>query len=388
MATITVSSRIDSFQEALNLLLLLKENGTYDDMERKISKRLTGSKKEFQKKISLLKKIEKEALKQLKDKKEDMNYYFGNDYSEEKCPGEVVILWDHLRLHPHLTIDEARHILETMEDRHYYTCFAQTLYDYGNAIQDVSMREDVHIEDPIEIIRIIMDMEISQEDKWKLQDIFLYPAKHRNAVLSLLSIAEEAILKFQTELEAYADQFAQYWSEKTKEKTILEIVEEGIGYHFDENPLGGTLFPSLIIPNCFSIFAESKGNVLTTPYNIRMGFLFDDDFSLTFDTSSEDLYENYESNVVDLLKLLGDTSKFQILLTIKDQRAYGSELAKKLNLTTATISHHMSALASNGLVIIEKEDTKVFYKANQKKIEEVLQNCHTLLLEGKTNIES
>ena len=55
-------------------------------------------------------------------------------------------------------------------------------------------------------------------------------------------------------------------------------------------------------------------------------------------------------------------------------------MAKQLNLTTATIAHHMSALLNAGLVRIEKEETKIFYRANTAEIEKLLKYCENTLL--------
>ncbi len=54
------------------------------------------------------------------------------------------------------------------------------------------------------------------------------------------------------------------------------------------------------------------------------------------------------------------------------KEAYGSELAKHLNLTTATVSHHMNALLLAGLVKVSHVDHRVYYTTDKKALEEVL----------------
>ena len=58
-----------------------------------------------------------------------------------------------------------------------------------------------------------------------------------------------------------------------------------------------------------------------------------------------------EDELITALKLLGDKSKFEILRTVKDEGAYGAQLAKQMGLTTATISHHVNALLNRRLVL-------------------------------------
>lgn len=82
---------------------------------------------------------------------------------------------------------------------------------------------------------------------------------------------------------------------------------------------------------------------------------------------------------VSLLKLLADKSKFQILSYVHEKTAYGSELAKHLNLTTATVSHHMNALLLAGLVEVSHVDNRVYYTANKEALAKVLDYCKRIL---------
>ena len=108
-------------------------------------------------------------------------------------------------------------------------------------------------------------------------------------------------------------------------------------------------------------------------------YIFDDKFSISM-TSLKEKEEGSEY-MAKVLKLLSDRSKLEILSYIKNKKAYGSELAKQLNLTNATVSHHMSGLVNAGLVIMEKEDTKIYYRTNIEEISEVLNSCLKYLTE-------
>ena len=81
-----------------------------------------------------------------------------------------------------------------------------------------------------------------------------------------------------------------------------------------------------------------------------------------------------------VLKLLADKSKFEILSYIRDKEAYGSELAQRLGLTTATISHHMSALLNANLAEMKRMDKRIYYTSNQKALEEALEYIKAQLL--------
>jgi DNA-binding transcriptional ArsR family regulator len=104
-----------------------------------------------------------------------------------------------------------------------------------------------------------------------------------------------------------------------------------------------------------------------------MGCLFDDDFNVAKATENN-------AGVYSKLKILSDKSKFDILLFLRDRSAYGLELSKQFNLTTPTISHHMSALISVGFVVIEKRQNRLYYKADREHLEEFLDSVKKVLI--------
>lgn len=89
-------------------------------------------------------------------------------------------------------------------------------------------------------------------------------------------------------------------------------------------------------------------------------------------------YKIDESRILDVLKVLSDKSKFEILKTLTSQKLYGSQIAEMLNLTNATVSYHMSALANLQLILVDKDNNKVFYTLNKNKLKEYLTTLENL----------
>ena len=79
-----------------------------------------------------------------------------------------------------------------------------------------------------------------------------------------------------------------------------------------------------------------------------------------------------DERTISILKALGDKSKFDILKSIKEKEMYGAEIAKMLNITTATVSHHMSNLHNLSLVNIIANNNKVNYTLNKESIKELI----------------
>lgn len=69
-------------------------------------------------------------------------------------------------------------------------------------------------------------------------------------------------------------------------------------------------------------------------------------------------------------KILNDPTKFAILQLLKDEALYAAQLAKALQLTNATISHHMNVLVSGGLVKIDKAGNRVYYRRDEGALRE------------------
>lgn len=99
-----------------------------------------------------------------------------------------------------------------------------------------------------------------------------------------------------------------------------------------------------------------------------------------------DLYQMVEQaktsqeNLLPILKALSDSSKFDILLSLLKSPKYNLELAETLNLTAATVSHHMNVLLSHHLVEVEKRDGRVYYSVSKDTLRTTIQTLNTLLL--------
>ena len=84
--------------------------------------------------------------------------------------------------------------------------------------------------------------------------------------------------------------------------------------------------------------------------------------------------------VVDAIKLLSDRSRFEILKYISHKEAYGNEIAEHLNLTTATVSHHMGLLIAADLVKLEPRNSKMYYSLNKDTLRQYLEFYEEKLL--------
>ena len=68
-----------------------------------------------------------------------------------------------------------------------------------------------------------------------------------------------------------------------------------------------------------------------------------------------------EQEAIGLFKCLADKSRLQILKSLMQEDMYVERLAKRLNLTPATISFHLKKLEEAGVVTSRKEQYYTMY---------------------------
>lgn len=100
------------------------------------------------------------------------------------------------------------------------------------------------------------------------------------------------------------------------------------------------------------------------------------DFSEPEEFSRDQLLEH--------LKCLSDATKVSILTILKESPTYQTDLARRLGLTAATISHHMNQLVHNGFVKHRLEEKKVYYEYQPDMVEITCAQLEKLL--GNTRV--
>jgi DNA-binding transcriptional ArsR family regulator len=77
------------------------------------------------------------------------------------------------------------------------------------------------------------------------------------------------------------------------------------------------------------------------------------------------------------LRVIADKTRLKILRQLISSKSYGKILAGRLNLTTATISHHIDILREEGLVEEERAKNVKYFSCNTKRLEHILQELAT-----------
>lgn len=89
-------------------------------------------------------------------------------------------------------------------------------------------------------------------------------------------------------------------------------------------------------------------------------------------------YNNFQKTI-KILSAISDETRYNILLFLSNKKLYSKEIADLLNLTTATISHHISKLLECGIIDSEVSGNKLYFQINNEKIVEIINSLKGLI---------
>ena len=81
---------------------------------------------------------------------------------------------------------------------------------------------------------------------------------------------------------------------------------------------------------------------------------------------------NTITDLSDFFKILGDSTRLQILMALERSELCVSELSHLLNMTISAISHQLKSLKNDKLVKLRKEGKTVFYSLDDDHINKLL----------------
>jgi DNA-binding transcriptional ArsR family regulator len=90
--------------------------------------------------------------------------------------------------------------------------------------------------------------------------------------------------------------------------------------------------------------------------------------------------EEEMSDLADLFKIFGDTTRLRILFTLFDDERSVSEIAQILNMTQSAVSHQLAVLRTSKLVGSRRDGKQIFYFLADEHV-------HTIVAVGREHIE-
>ena len=206
--------------------------------------------------------------------------------------------------------------------------------------------------------------------KWNVWNVYKNFEEHIAILLPTITKCIPVIKKVYAKYHHKFNDFYAYWQQSCIDHTFEDKLKDLMNLNLATSQ---NLYVQPTWMNCNSIrlFSESYES---NEMQMQIGLIFFNDYA-----RDETLFTKEE--ICTRLKLLSDTSKYEILKLVKKEKMYGSQLAQALSLTTATISHHISSLTSKGLLSIEKDANRVYYQMNKKQVGIILDQLRKDLLE-------
>ncbi len=83
----------------------------------------------------------------------------------------------------------------------------------------------------------------------------------------------------------------------------------------------------------------------------------------------------------DICKIFSNAKRVEIINALRDKEVSATELIKKVGLSKANLSQHMSVLRSKGVILARREGVNVYYRIANPKIIQACSLMREVLLE-------
>ena len=198
-----------------------------------------------------------------------------------------------------------------------------------------------------------------------LEYLFYHTSSLKEETINLVKELNNTMLDNKIEaLKEYYERSIEDINEQIKEKSPAALAEEIMGRRCKK--LNG-LTEHYFVPSYF-----------ISPHRIR--FFNKTAQLIIYDIGKSKIIINETGDRVSAaLKVISDRTRLEILKHLLFGTTYGKILADRLDLTTATISHHLEQLKSVELVKEERVKNIKYFSANIEKIDELFDECRNYL---------
>lgn len=316
---------------------------------------------------------------------EEIKELFG-EIENEIIPADLVLCWTNMMTPERKIYEDSTGIRQDYEKKMPQERDACFLYELARGIEEkefdslVGCRQRGVVVSEADRIRnifsYIQSMEIKQESKLRIQELYLKREYYFGRATALMDETVAILKEFEGRMQQLCHTWGAYWESLVAEEKFFKKFEGVIELSDDMFTNGFCLVPSVI--QCAALLISVKGKMIpseeTYMATCRIGVMLTDGF----DWNCEVKEEYRLDEMIPMWKALGDKSKAEILLFIKDKPAYGSEIAKQFSLTTATVSHHMNKLVQLRLVQPDLRDGKVYYQVRKEALRELFEHAAKL----------
>lgn len=224
------------------------------------------------------------------------------------------------------------------------------------------------IHDTQQVVDYIQRSNLPDVEKWKLTYLYMNIDQTKERFIHLLSTCYHQYFKEEMDpLTAQHERSIENLLSEFKtggEETIRQILPS-----LDKDIMNRPNFKIILAPSVYyhvaSLNSESEDSLIYL-YGIHQPALFK---KRRFN----------ETDAIEALKIISDEKRIKMIKLLSLAPCYGYEIAQKLALSSSTVSHHLSLLASINLVRSFRRESRVYYEVDKQAVSELM-NRLTILL--------
>ncbi len=209
--------------------------------------------------------------------------------------------------------------------------------------------------------------ELEDGKKWKILSAVTNFATYKEKVESMLSTVYEIYVDNLKMIEPIMEKYRKALEDFLENATDKDLLKY-FHMNFSEQNMPKIYF-SLAVFNGAGITDLGKTSIENYMF---VGVFFYYASSLVKNKPSKKEMQN-------IIKCLGEARKYEIVMSLLDSPCNGKTLAERLGITPATISHHIGALVSSGIIFIENMNTSTMkYYVNREKVVSILESLNKM----------
>lgn len=283
-------------------------------------------------------------------KKEQMDFFFNNESEIFRFFIVVEEIWQSKSIYEYISF------IENMSDYSLRIMLVKTLID--NKLKNDDNQMELIASTKENVLDFIKKLDINKSPKWDLYCFIDNIEKYKYEFISLIKDYIPTFNKLFNKQKEFINKVNNTMSNGINSQG-LDFVKE-----YTNNFISLDNFKKIYITNSYFdsylVYFTLRNN--TEDCYLVVGPYYQEVVNLN----------DYMETHLKVLKNLSEKTRFGIMKYILDEERYGQEIAEKFNISNASVSYHMNNLLILNLVKISKQDNKVFYKLNKKKILETI----------------
>lgn len=214
--------------------------------------------------------------------------------------------------------------------------------------------------DETKLVEKIDTLQISPSLKWRALNFIKKPMKDMKEYIVLLNNFFEIYesLSFKKYLKKHDIFYDNI--KKLDDDEKITFLKKHLGNYWNEGLIKEKTYLTTLFLNALNAIFEG---------NSETSFMF---IGYKFNEVVQQITGNNEiDKKLLVLKNMSDSTRFKILMLLKDEELYGQQLADRVGITMATVSYHMNFLIAGGMVEILQQGHRTYYKLKKDAFKEI-----------------